>query len=357
MKNILLVLVGGTICTSLNQHGTLSVNEKAGVKLKSNFENSNSPYAKKVNIDITENLFILSENITVEKWNLIIDTYRKYTENKKYDGIIFAHGTDTLAYSSALFSMLLSGTDVPVFFVSANERLDSPKSNGNDNFKCAMECICQNIHPNIYVPYKNISDGKMYLHMASRLEQCKNYSEDFYSTGMIDITDITDENCNQHFDKIKKLFPKGKKAVNIYDSWNLKECVLMITPYVGVNYSIFNYKPFKAVLHGTYHSGTACAQQSIYNNKYDDHSLLYMIDQCSTLGVDTYISPSKLTGEVYETTGIIGNHIANDKKINFLYGLTNETAYAKLVIAYSMFETEEQRKDFLNTEYNYEFIK
>ena len=108
MKNILLVLVGGTICTSLNQHGTLSVNEKAGVKLKSNFENSNSPYAKKVNIDITENLFILSENITVEKWNLIIDTYRKYTENKKYDGIIFAHGTDTLAYSSALFSMLLT---------------------------------------------------------------------------------------------------------------------------------------------------------------------------------------------------------------------------------------------------------
>lgn len=357
MKDILLILVGGTICTSLNEEGTLSVNEKAGVRLKKNFESSNSLYAKKVNIDITENLFILSENMTVENWNTIINTYRKYTKKKKYDGIIYAHGTDTLAYSSALFSLLLSGTHVPVFFVSANERLESPKSNGNDNFRCAVECICQNIYPNIYVPYKNISDGKMYLHIASRLEQCKNYSEDFYSKGMLDITDICKENCNKYFDAIKRAYPEGKKAVDIYGNWKLKEYVLMISPYVGINYATFDYKPFKAVLHGTYHSGTACSQKSRYSNEYDQHSVLYMIDKCSALNIDTYLSPSKLTGEVYETTGIIANHISNDRKINLLYGITNEAAYAKLVIAYSLFETEEQIKEFMNTEYNYEFIK
>ena len=31
MKNILLILVGGTICTSINEKGNLSVSEEAGV--------------------------------------------------------------------------------------------------------------------------------------------------------------------------------------------------------------------------------------------------------------------------------------------------------------------------------------
>ena len=59
MNNILLILVGGTICTALNNEGMLSVSGEAGVLLKSNFEKSGSPYADKVKIDLTENLFIL----------------------------------------------------------------------------------------------------------------------------------------------------------------------------------------------------------------------------------------------------------------------------------------------------------
>lgn len=352
MKTILLIPVGGTICTEVNEVGTLSVSGKAGIKLKAYFENSDSLYVDKVNIEVAENLFILSENMTVEKWNLIIDTYRKYTTNKDYDGIIFAHGTDTLAYSAALFSILLSGTNTPVFFVSANERLESPRSNGNDNFRCAVECICRNIEPNIYVPYKNLSNNKMYLHLGSRLEQCKNYSEDFYSTGSIDITNISEENYGEYFNKIKKLYPKEKviKAIDINSIPPLKECVLMIQPYVGINYSIFDYSKFSAVLHGTYHSGTACAEKTLENKNYGTNSILYMLDRCEELGIDTYYSPAKLSGEVYETTGIIANHCS----ATFLYGYTTEVTYAKLLIAYSIFENKEQIKAFINNKYNFE---
>ena len=38
MKKILLILVGGTICTSLNEKGTLSVDEKAAAALKINYD-------------------------------------------------------------------------------------------------------------------------------------------------------------------------------------------------------------------------------------------------------------------------------------------------------------------------------
>ena len=351
MKNILLIPVGGTICTEVNDIGTLSVSKTAGIKLKSYFEASDSLYAHKVNIEVAENLCILSENITVAKWNVIIDAYRKYTKDKTYDGIIFAHGTDTLAYSGALFSILLSGTDTPVFFVSANERLESPRSNGNANFRCAVECICRGISPNVYVVYKNLSDNRMYLHLASRIEQCKNYSEDFFSKGAIDITDMDELNYSTYFEKIESLYPRNQviKAVDIYTMPPLKECVLMIQPYVGINYSVYNYEKYSAVLHGTYHSGTACAEKTLENADYGENSILYMMDRCAESGVDTYYSPAKLSGEIYETTGIISNHPSDPV---FLYGYTTEVVYAKLLIAYSM--DKSKAKEFISKNYNFE---
>ena len=361
MKNILLILVGGTICTSLNEDGTLSVDPKAGVSLKKNFQNSDSPYTHAVNIDLSENLLILSENMTVEKWNLILDTYRKHISGKKYDGVIFAHGTDTLAYSTALFSMILSGTDIPVFFVSANERLDSSRSNGNANFRSAVECICRGITPNVYAVYKNLSDGQMYIHLASRLEQCRNYSEDFFSVGAINITDISEENYKNYFCEIESRCPKSgvKSMIDPMGDWHLSECVLLLLPYVGMNYSAYDYSKFSAVLHGTYHSGTACAEKNKYYENYGKNSILSMIDSCASCetSVDAYFSPSRLSGEIYETVSTIGRHVAkNDMVIKFLYGYTMETAYAKLLLAYSVFNDKKSRDEFIDTECNFEII-
>lgn len=349
MKKILLILVGGTICTALNEHGTLSISEGAGIKLIENFKNSDSPFKDKVEIKPTENLFILSENMSIENWNLMLDTYRKHINTDNFDGVIFAHGTDTLSYSTSLFSLILANTDIPVFFVSSNARLDSDRANGNDNFRYAIELICKGIEPNVYATYKNISDGRMYLHLGSRLKQCANYSEDFFSEGAIDITDISDETLKI----IKEKHPKKEKSplIDINGDWHLKNCVLMITPYVGLNYDSFNYSRFSAILHGTYHSGTACADP--YEN-----SVLHLMDLCEKENpdIDIYLSPSKNSGEIYDTVRVIDSHKTNQKKINFLYGCTNESSYAKLVLSYSIWEEKKDIEKFINTNVNFEFF-
>ena len=349
MKKILLILVGGTICTDLNERGTLSISEGAGVKLVENFKNSDSPFKNEVEIKLTENLFILSENMSIPNWNLMLDTYRKYINTENFDGVIFAHGTDTLAYSTSLFSLILANTDIPVFFVSSNARLDSQRANGNDNFRYAVELICKGIEPNVYTTYKNISDGRMYLHIGSRLEQCRNYSEDFFSQGAIDITEYSDETLEE----IKEKYPEKEKSplININDDWHLENNVLMITPYVGIDYDSFNYSKFSTILHGTYHSGTACADP--YEN-----SVLHLMDLCEKENpdIDIYLSPSKNSGEIYDTVRVINSHRANQKKINFLYGCTNETSYAKLVLAYSIWEEKNDIEKFINTQINFEFF-
>lgn len=318
MKKILFIPVGGTICTALTEKGTLDVNKGAGAVIIENFKKSGSPFVGETEFIAAENLMILSENMTVEKWNMMLDTYRSFGED--FDGVIFAHGTDTLAFSAALFSLMPK--ELPVFFVSSNARLDSERANGNENFRCAVECICNGIAPGVYVPYKNISSGKMLLHFGSRIKQCPCYSEDFESEGAFDLTEgvkALPESMPE-----ETALPK-----NLWEKLRLMDKVLVLWPYVGLNYEAVDYSRFSAVLHGTYHSGTACTGEG-------KNSILRMLELCRGKA-DVYLSPSKAEGEVYDTVRII----AENGDIEFLYGDTFELTYAKLLVAYSLFDNKE----------------
>ncbi|MBQ3094333.1 MAG: asparaginase, partial [Clostridia bacterium] len=338
------------ICTALTDKGTLAVHGGAGAALKTGFETSASPYAKRATIVEADNLFILSENMTVDNWNRMLDAYRTAVEKEHYDGVIFAHGTDTLGFSAALFSMILADTDVPVFFVSSNAPLSSLRANGARNFAAAVACICEGIAPNVYAAYENVSDRRMYLHLASRLMQCPNYSEDFQSVGMIDITDLCPEDTTVLLDVAAQYPPSARRAfVNSRGDWHLREAVLLLQPYVGLRYDVIDVKPFAAVLHGTYHSGTACAGEG---DVYDVCSVRYLLDACAEADTAVYLSPSQPTGEVYDTVRVIAEH----GDAQFLYGTTLEAAYAKLLIMYAVCEDADDIAAALAADWNFETI-
>ncbi len=354
MKKILLVLVGGTICCKVDKTQSRGIDAKAGITIKNNFLNSDSGFVDSVDISITENLNVLSENMTVEKWNEIIRTIREYSQSESYDGMIIAHGTDTLAYSSSLLSIVFNTTKIPIFLVSSNAPLSSAEANGNANFACAVACICTGIRPNVYVTYRNISDGVMYLHLGSRLLQCANYSDDFFSQGAIPIPDESESTLKKCFSEIDNLYPGKERpcAIQRIDELKLADCVLNISPYVGINYDAYDYGKFKAVLHGAYHSGTACVERSKRNPRYGNNSILRLIDLCKDKKVDLYFSPSKSSGERYDSVNYIRDHRGGRKKMRFLYGTTNETAYIKILLAYSAFSRKKDIEAFLDTEYN-----
>ena len=318
---ILVIPTGGTICTGENARGTLSIVVRAGIKIVESYKTN---HKDDTTFDVCDNLMILSENMTIEKWNKILDTYRKNIKNDNYDGVIILHGTDTLGFSASLFSIVLKDTEIPVIFVSANKPLDDKLSNGSENFAKAVECIVTGIAPNVYVAYKNISDGSMNLHLASRICQCGNYSEDFYSVSPKEI--------------------KKSTTKPIPEDLTLKNCILKITPYVGMDYAGFDIKNYKAILHTAYHSGTVCVDEGT-------HSVKYLAEKCEEHGVDLYISPSVFNGKVYESTEKV-----RKENIMPLYGMTDECTYAKLVVAYSMFSDKSEIEEFITTEQNLEFI-
>ena len=180
MKNkILLILTGGTICSFADKSGEKKPDtKKAEYLIKEIFKASDSP-CKGVKFDDKIPMSILSENMSPEHWNKLIEKLRGYNM-ENYKGVIILHGTDTLAYTSAMLSLVLAGLSVPVFMVSSQLPLTEENANGNDNFRVAVELIMKGIKPNVYVPYRNMS-GDMFIHLGAHINQCPNFSNDFHS--------------------------------------------------------------------------------------------------------------------------------------------------------------------------------
>ena len=327
-NNILLILTGGTICSFEQENGErASDTHKAETLIVQNYRKS---YGDGVSFDAHFPLNILSENMTVAHWNRLLDEFRT-CDFSAYDGIIVLHGTDTLAYTASLLSLLLAGIPCPLFLVSAQLPLTHKQTNGNENFRAAVELITTGNLRGVYAVYRN-SDGVTYLHRGAHLRQCANHSDDFFSADMTPISTVISESTMA---KEPLLFRVGK----------LLPSVLRIEPYVGLDYRHFTLDNVAAVLHGTYHSSTACVAPD------ESTSLLWFLRQAEQRHIPVFLSPCNEKAYAYETTGeaLRNGAIA-------LSRMTPEMTYAKLLVGLSLGFSEEELKKFLKTELCGEFI-
>lgn len=330
MKKILLILTGGTICSVENEDGKRQTNaESAKYKIISEFRESDSLF-NGVEFDTVMPLDTLSENMTFEKWNLLLDELRK-VKSEDYSGIIILHGTDTLAYTASLLSLVMSEKKLPVCLVSSHSPIDSIGTNANINFRAAAELIMNGIKPNVYAVYQN-SDGKTYVHLGSHLLQCGNYSNDFYSTDAAVVE--SEENAKlegTEFETDSGLLTKlGKLSAN----------VLFITPVTGLDYSSYNLSNVSAVVHKTYHSQTVCVEGG--RNSFVEFS-----ERCKKEGVSLILTPCDKKAYSYVSTA---SALEND--VISVSGMTDEMAYVKTVVGCSLGYKGNELNEFLNSSIN-----
>jgi len=68
---------------------------------------------------------------------------QKNKQNKKYDGAVVLHGTDTLSYTAAAVSYLLSPSPVPIVFTGAQKPLSTLRNDARLNLISALEVATQ----------------------------------------------------------------------------------------------------------------------------------------------------------------------------------------------------------------------
>lgn len=246
---ILVVFTGGTIGCTVND-GYLSTDTAKTYSLIELYRGLN---LAPVDFSYVEPYTFLSENVTGEQLTLLGNCLLSQINNG-YDGIIVTHGTDTIQYSAAAMSYLLSNAPLPIMFVSSNLVLDNPDGNGLDNFSHAVEFICNQRGKGVFVVYRN-NNHIVYVHRGTRLLPHLPYSDELYSIG--DTFYGSYNNACYLKNPAYLVSHKGDiLALKLPEKWSSD--ILRLFPYPGMEYPKLSSHT-QAVLLDTYHSGTLCS--------------------------------------------------------------------------------------------------
>lgn len=351
--NILVILTGGTICSAPkadvgNKNQSNATAAKAHIL--ADFAASASPFASKVSFDTLALVpDILSENITLDTWNRLVDLFRS-VRWEDYSGVIVLHGTDTLAYTACLLSMLLAGTPVPTILVSSQlpltkrdadgREVREERTNGYANFRAAIELIENGIAPNVYAVYRNM-DGKMLLHYGAHLLQCPNYSNDFHSYDETELADAENARFEGH--------AFGSNTRYFETIGPLTPSVLLLVPYIGLDYARVSLDGVRAVVHGTYHSDTVCVERKERSESFSSASVLSLINRCRAAEIPLFLAPCDKDAYAYASTGD-----ALDCGASYIPHTTLELAYVKTLIGTALGHSGTALEAFLRCEINHE---
>jgi L-asparaginase len=337
MKNILVVFTGGTI-GSVATDGSINTESGASFKLIQLFQQHYLNH-RQIHFDTIQPLQILSENLAPDAWKTIIAAIEA-AHIEQYDGIIITHGTDTLAYTAAALSFYFNATKIPMLLVSSDYPLDHPKTNGLENFICAVEFIlqtypesCRGVNrAGVFIPYRNQQQPTQ-LHQGTRLTSSLQLSCDFFSVQGKSYMQFE----NRQFSLLNP--PANQTPTQrIPLIANFSERILMIKPCPGLDYTRFNLEGVDAVLHDLYHAGTACASLQWGEN----YSLVEFIKRCEKQGITVYLAPTIKSADAYQSTRTL---IGQGAEI--IWNMSIEAAYVKLLLAYGNFNDKRKITDFI----------
>ena len=167
LPKILLLSTGGTIASKVD-YRTGAVTPALTA---SDLNDAVPEIANIANIDAEVLFSEYSENLQPEHW---VETAKKIESvaNSDYKGIIIAHGTDTMHYSSTFVSFALSGLKIPVVFVGSQRSSDRPSSDAALNLIAATRLIAETDAKGVYiVMHHNESDDTISCHLGTRVRK------------------------------------------------------------------------------------------------------------------------------------------------------------------------------------------
>ncbi len=124
----------------------------------------------------------LSENFTPSHWTgMAEEVARRIGEGA--DGIVIAHGTDTMHYTSAALSFALQNLPVPVLVVGAQRSSDRPSSDAASNLTGAVGIVGKADMAAVGVAmHEGLSDDCIVAHRGTRVRKCHTSRRDTFKS-------------------------------------------------------------------------------------------------------------------------------------------------------------------------------
>ncbi|MDK2789856.1 MAG: glutamyl-tRNA(Gln) amidotransferase subunit [Methanothermococcus sp.] len=192
-------------------------------------------------------LNILSENMTPKYWKMIAEEIKKEIENGA-DGIVIAHGTDTMHYTAAALSFMIDA-EVPIIMVGAQRSSDRPSSDSALNLISAVKAATEPIKGVYVVMHGEMNDSFCYLHEGLKVRKLHSSRRDaFKSVNTIPVAKIDPFTKEIEYLREPK---KQKNGKNVSINTNLEEKVALIKIYPGIDKEIFKFyvdKGYKGIV-------------------------------------------------------------------------------------------------------------
>ena len=164
-QNISIVSTGGTV-SSVIDYRTGAVHPKFTA---SDLVKANPELLDYANYNVKALYNILSENMKPEYWVRATEEIANDISNGA-DGVVIAHGTDTMHYTSAALSFMLK-TPVPIIITGAQRSSDRPSSDANINLIDSVIAAKSDIAEVCVCMHGSLNDEFTYLHKGTKVRK------------------------------------------------------------------------------------------------------------------------------------------------------------------------------------------
>lgn len=122
-----------------------------------------------------------SEDIEPSDWVKIADKVVEKFEDGA-EGVVIAHGTDTMGYTSAALSFLLDNLDKPVVLVGSQRSSDRPSTDAHLNLLGAIE-VAKSGKGGVYVVmHESMDDDRCSIHMGTKVRKMHTSRRDAFKS-------------------------------------------------------------------------------------------------------------------------------------------------------------------------------
>ena len=189
MKKILVIGTGGTIASKPTQNGLAPALSADGLL-------EAIPYAESLcEVECTQAFSLDSTNVRPGHWLILANIMKeKYND---YDGFVVTHGTDTLAYTAAGLSYLITDSRKPIVITGAQKPMAEDVTDAKRNLIDALTYAADDESHNVCVVF----NGSVIAGTRAR----KNYSKNFAAFASVNfpcLAQIQDHRIIRYFSDI-----------------------------------------------------------------------------------------------------------------------------------------------------------
>ncbi len=197
----------------------------------------NPELVEQANIKGKAVLNILSENMTPEYWVKTARSIAKEIEDGA-DGVILAHGTDTMHYTSAALSFIMD-TPVPVVVTGAQRSSDRPSSDAFLNLTSSLTAAKSDIAEVLVCMHSTMDDNYCLLHHGTKVRKMHTSRRDtFRSVNTEPLARVRDGQL-EVLDETFNYKERSEGEVELKDS--LEEKVALIKSYPGIGVDVIDH--------------------------------------------------------------------------------------------------------------------